>query len=217
MPTIKKILVTGNIYHIYNRGNEKRIIFPDDTYFKRFIKTIDYYRFIQPIKLSTHIIDEEKDPEHKLNQELSELVQVLAFCLMPNHFHLVLRQKIDGGITKFMNDVSNSYAKYFNLKNNRVGPLFQGSFKAKSIDSGESFMQVTRYIHLNPSEFHPSGGIHGYPYSSYDLYIGKTEKIGPSLAVNIKDLINSPKEYREFVESKIGLKPGVGIGDLILE
>lgn len=217
MPTIPKLLKTGSCYHIFNRGVEKREIFLDDSYYRRFTETVNYYQRAQPIKLSFHLKETEQ-PGSENNGK--KLVSILCFCLMPNHYHLILKQLDDNGITKFMNDISNSYTRYFNTRLKRSGHLFQGSFKSKLIGSEESFLQVSRYIHLNPQDIHPEGGkqfIEAYPYSSYRLFLGHVNKFGPTLREDVIEYINSAKEYQEFVESKIGLKPGTGIENLILE
>lgn len=217
MPTIPKLLRTGYYYHIFNRGVEKRRIFLDDSYYQRFTKTLDYYQRSQPIKLSSHLQETER---LESVGDGPRLVSILCYCLMPNHYHLVLKQLEDGGITKFMNDIANSYTRYFNTRLKRSGHLFQGGFKSKLIDSEESFLQVSRYIHLNPHELHPEGGklfIKNYPYSSYKLFLGRTKKYGPCLREDVDELINSSNEYQKFVESKVGLKSETGIENLVFE
>ena len=217
MPTIPKLLKTGCYYHVFNRGVEKRRIYLDDSYYQRFIKTLDYYQRAQAIRLSFHLNETEPSESEK---DGKRLVSVLCYCLMPNHYHLVLKQLEDGGITKFMNDIANSYTRYFNTRLKRSGHLFQGGFKSKLIDSQESFLQVSRYIHLNPYDLHPEGArmfIKNYPYSSYRIFLGLAQKYGPCLHEDIKGFINSEKEYREFVESKIGLKSETGIESLVFK
>ena len=224
--TLPKQLKNGFFYHVYNRGVEKRKIFLDNSYYQRFLTTLNHYQFEQKIRLSIFLTSpkEERERLNPAEQIRSKLVQVLCLCLMPNHFHLVLKQLVEGGISKFMNDISNSYARYFNTRTRRVGPLFQGRFKAKLIDSQESFLQVTRYIHLNPLELHPVGVkaerarfLRNYPYSSYQVFLNQAKIFGPSQNREIQPLINSAQSYREFVESKIGGDPSSGIEPLILE
>lgn len=126
-----------------------------------------------------------------------------------------------------MNDVGNSYARYFNTRNERLGPLFQSRFKAKLIENEESFLQVSRYIHLNPLGFeatHPAGeknslisALEGYHYSSYNLFINGNEKFSLCERSAIEEYTKNPKSYKEFVESKINQDPSLGIESLILE
>lgn len=83
-------------------------------------------------------------------QSLPQHLEIISYCLMPNHFHLLVKQVIDHGIVKCLNNFSNSYTRYFNIRHDRVGPLFQGRFKAVRIETDEQLLQVSRYIHLNP-------------------------------------------------------------------
>ena len=126
-----------------------------------------------------------------------------------------------------MNDVGNSYARYFNTRNERIGPLFQSRFKAKLIENEESFLQLSRYIHLNPlgsKATHPAGeknslisALEGYHYSSYNFFINGNEEFGLCERSAIEEYIKNPKSYKEFVESKINQDPSLGIESLILE
>jgi len=133
---------------------------------------------------------------------------------MPNHFHLIIKQRIENGIVLFMQKLGSGYTNYFNLKYKRVGPLFQGRFKAISIENDNYLMHLSRYIHLNPIELiKPNWKISGirnlsksnrflekYRYSSYQDYIGK--KNFPSITQ--RDFINqyfkNTKEYKKFVQ-----------------
>ena len=142
----KQKLVSGNIYHIFNRGVEKRDVFMEDKDYSRFISDLGLFNDIKPannvgFKLRQTAIDSEN--QYK-NQHIFEnkLVDILAFCLMPNHFHILLRQKEDKGISKFMNKIGVGYTNYFNLKCKRVGPLFQGAFKAVLIEKESQFLYI---------------------------------------------------------------------------
>lgn len=219
MPNAPRILKNGFVYHIYNRGVEKRDVFPDHTYYIRFLKTLSYYQKEEPVKLFLKLRGGAKENQPETGRSL---VTVLCYCLMPNHFHLVVKQINEGGITKYMNCVANSYTRYFNTRLDRVGPLFQGTFKAKLIDSSESFMQVTRYIHLNPQElsFHLPGGTKGYrdyPYSSYPAYIDDDREDGLCDKEAIRELIMLSPAYREFVDAKALTEASQGIEHIIIE
>lgn len=100
-----------------------------------------------------------------------ELVEILCYCLMPNHFHFLLKQNTDGGITHFVRKFANSYTRYFNTKYDRIGPLFQGTFKAKLIENDEYLLQVSKYIHRNPLKL--NSNLYSYPYSSYVHYLSQ--------------------------------------------
>ena len=102
----------------------------------------------------------------------STIVEVVAYCLMPNHFHFILKQSREKGISRFISDVCNSYTRYFNLRYDRVGPLFQGNFKAILIDSEEYLLHLSRYIHLNPHNAYMVSDPKLYQWSSLSEYIG---------------------------------------------
>lgn len=138
-------IIFGNeeIYHIYNRGTDKRPIFSNMADVGRFIESMQLMNSISPIKGIKHF-------HQKKNQEESEpLVEILAYSLLDNHFHLLLKQTAPDGISKFMHRLGSGYTTYFNLKHNRSGSLFQGPFKAKHIDSDAYLAHVTAYVHAN--------------------------------------------------------------------
>ena len=200
MPSRIIPLVTGEIYHIYNRGSEKRPIFDTRSDHKRFLKTLRYYQLEGPKPKLSHFSESspnKPDPSKKI-------VEIICYCLMPNHFHLMLKQIKDSGITEFVGKLSNSYTKYYNTKHNRVGPLLQGEFKSVLVESEEQLIHLSRYIHLNPT----SAGLVKKPqewyFSSYCEYItGSNDKNHDNLCQyeNLIDL--SPKEYKKFVQERI--------------
>ena len=122
---------------------------------------------------------------------------------MPNHFHFLIRQLKENGISKFMSQISNSYTKYFNTKYNRIGPLFQGAFKAVLIESDEQLIHVSRYIHLNPVVSGLIKNLEDYRWSSYLEYIKPNDTF-----CSINEILgfftpNERKRYKEFVEAQI--------------
>lgn len=136
--------VQGGFYHVFNRGNNKQNIF---------LRPADYNRYLDKIK--------EYKNEHG--------VTVIAYCLMPNHIHLLLRQNGPEPISIFMQKLHTSYSKYFNTKYNLVGHLFQDRFKTKIVDQDEYLMHLSRYIHLNPHKLVKK--LTAYKYSSYPTYV----------------------------------------------
>ena len=149
--------VNNEIYHIYNRGVEKRKIFLDKKDYFRFIHNLFEFNDIAPAQnrrssrqpAEGQLVEVGLPPVRK-PREL--LVNILAFCLMPNHFHLLVIQKKDKGITDFMRKIGTGYTNYFNTKYDRVGHLFQGNFRAKIVQKDEYFLHLVNYIHLNPVE-----------------------------------------------------------------
>lgn len=144
----KNKLTSGKIYHVFNRGVEKRPIFIDDHDHLRFIRGLLIFNDIKPILNFNHKFEAVYKSDKDKDRE--PLVDILGFCLMPNHFHLLLRQKEDDGIRKFMTKIGIGYANYFNLKYERVGGLYQGNFKSVLIDDESQFLYIPYYIHLNP-------------------------------------------------------------------
>lgn len=181
-------------YHVLNRGVEKRNIFQDSRDFIRFLKILNYYRHLGP-KPSFSKLTEDK--LKKLPKD-EMIVEIISYCLMPNHFHLLLKQTKDDGIKDFVRLVSNAYTRYFNTRHNRIGPLFQGAYKAVFIETDEQLIHVSRYIHLNPSVALLIKDLKTYQWSSYPNYIGTGES---KLAKKdeILRFFKNPKDYEEFV------------------
>lgn len=216
-------------YHIYNCGVEKRNIFTSARDYQRFLGTISFYLYDQCISyVQFHRLTAGAKRFYiRTNPKGLETlwVKLLAYCLMPNHFHLLLRPVKETGITRFISDISNSYTRYFNVKNDRIGGLLQGTFKSKEISTEGSLLQVSRYIHLNPlmsSKTNPYRSLkkpEDYPYSSYSEWVDPR----PSAWIYQDEVsrwvkhIGGRERYRKFVESKIDQDPKCGIEDLILE
>ncbi|MBP9669778.1 transposase [Candidatus Woesebacteria bacterium] len=200
MPLRKVPLVTGSYYHLFNRGINRQPTFLIKSDYERFIQTTSFYRPTEsPIKYSQFL----KNPHDVRADLLSKIdnsphqITIVAYCLMPNHFHLLLRQNEDGGISKFLGDVQNSYVKYFNVKHKRTGSLFDRQFKAVLVETENQLLHLTRYIHLNPYSSHmvDSDHITTYPYSSLPEYIsGKFILSDPNQVMEIY-----PKRYESFV------------------
>lgn len=182
MPANRKFIFANNsVYHIFNRGVNRQQIFFSQHSYKRFLDVCMYYQFVNPpVRFSYYL---ERPLEQKLLfiqalQMHDKQVSILAYCFMPNHFHFLLEQLKENGISKFMSQISNSYTKYVNTKYNRVGPLLQGIFKAVQIETDEQLMHASRYIHLNPvaSYIMRAEELEGYPWSSYSEYLLKGKK-----------------------------------------
>lgn len=143
-------LSIGEYYHIYNRGTDKRTIFLDPHDHNRFKALLYACNGIIPVDISKHFRKGRSFVELFELDRGETLVDIIAYCLMPNHFHLLVRERIEGGIQKFMAKLSTGYSMYFNSKNDRSGALFESRFKAKHVDSDEYLKYLFAYIHLNP-------------------------------------------------------------------
>jgi putative transposase len=191
---LRKItLATGEIYHIYNRCS-KGDIFTHKQEVKTFLAAVWYYlQITPPVKFSIY----KKQPDNYRLSLKKTLVDIYAYCLMPNHFHFILKQNTDKGIQFFMQRLSGSYSHYYNLRNNKRGMLFDSFFKAKRIENQEQLTHLSRYIHLNPvTSFLVEDPIY-YEYSSYQNYLGlKNNQYLSSLPVMANF---TPDSYKLFV------------------
>jgi putative transposase len=203
MPRRQVVIANEEIYHVYNRGVAREAIFTTPLDYKRFLNLLRFYRYTNSPFSYSHFrcLDTEKRVAVQKNLEISPLmVEIYAYCLMPNHFHILLKQLQDNGINKFLSRVQNGYAKYINKKYNRVGPLFQSRFKAVRVENDSVFSHVSRYIHLNPctSCLVKAEKLSDYRWSSFVFYAGVEE----GNLVNTKNLLKAfggMEKYRDFV------------------
>jgi putative transposase len=215
----KDPFITGEYYHIYNRGIDKRNIFKSKYDYERFILLLFVANSDSQLRLDNLI-----NHSHKTFKEILELdkgqslVSIGAWCLMTNHFHLLVRQKVDGGITKFMKKLGTGYSMYFNIKYQRQGALFGGPFKSRLIGNNDNYlMQLLAYIHINPLEIKFSDienkigkydknqmkkFLESYRYSSYKDYLGYGREENNILdRGSFPEYFNSKKSFKEFVEN----------------
>lgn len=198
-------LVNDEVYHVFNRGIDKRPTFTDKLELKRALRVLKYYQSSSPpIKLSRFLTlhHDDQDLITKQMSKLPKLVNILSFCLMPNHFHFLLKQLQDNGISTFLSLLQNSYTRYFNTKHERVGPLFLDQFKAVRIETDEQLIHVSRYIHLNPySSFITKSweDLLKYRWSSLPEYLTKAEICDTDF---ILSLFKNARSYKKFVSDQ---------------
>lgn len=176
--------LVGEIYHLYNRGVNKQSIFTNDHDRFRFLIQLYCTNGEKEVHLSDH--KGLSLTEYFLLDRGEPIVEIVAYCLMPNHFHLLIREKTEGGISLFMQKLLTAYTKYFNSKNERTGPLFEGRFKAQHVDSDEYLEYLLAYIHLNPVKIKDEeswsgkkivdiasaeASLKGYRFSSYPSFL----------------------------------------------
>ncbi|MEK7634235.1 MAG: transposase [Patescibacteria group bacterium] len=211
---IIKTYIENGYYHIYNRGVEKRKIFLDEQDYRVFLSYLKIY--LSPKIDSTNEIVSNKNGDYEdKNKVISEIyklnnfynkIDLISYVLMPNHFHLEIKQKKIKEITSFMQSLITKYSKYFNKKYERVGPLFQSRYKAVLIQNVEYLLYLSRYIHLNPVELLTKNqSLIQYPWSSYPAYLKKvnlswlkTDSISDNF---LENGIFSANLYKNFVES----------------
>lgn len=196
-----------DFYHVFNKSIADFKIFNNESEFSRMINTVKYYQAEKPqIKFSQFIKQFEK-PGEKTIPEITfpagkNIVSIIAYCIMPTHFHFILRQLKENGISIFTNNILNSYSHYFNLKYKRKGPLWEGRSKRILIESDEQMLQLTRYIHLNPVTAYLVNKPEQWPASSYREYVGRPAGNKVCDFADIFDNIET--DYKEFVENNIG-------------
>lgn len=205
MPYRKTPLVPGEVYHVFNRSVARQPIFLNKNDYQRALESINYYRYQKlPLRFS-HFkrlsLELRKQFTEKYMTNNKTILEILAYCVMPNHIHFLLRASEQGGIQDFMRNLQNSYSKYFNVKRKRSGALFQAMFKAVRIESDEQLIHVSRYIHLNPvtSFLTDKESLSSYVWSSFNDYI--SDQQGPLFVSSklVSDQFKSRKSYREFV------------------
>jgi len=206
----KEKLATGEIYHIFNKSIAGYEIFSYEEDFLRMRQTLLYYciedtpmQFSNFLNLSRVRSDGFIRNIQALRESNDNLVQIIAYCIMPTHFHLVVKQLKNKGITKFVGNILNSYSRYFNLKRKRKGPLWVGPFKNVRVQSDDQLLHLTRYIHLNPVTATIVSHPEEWKASSYGEYISSLRddwKI-----CDYKGILEiEPSKYRTFVRDGIG-------------
>lgn len=173
-------LVNGEIYHILNRGVAAQPIFLGKHDYRRALESMFYYQNIHLTQRYSLFLTQARvireEVLEKLRKKSEFLVEILAYCLMPNHFHLLLRQVVEGGVSRFLSNFTNSYSRYFNTRYQREGPLLQGKFKAVRVETDNQLLHLSRYIHLNPHSSYVVKTLDrlvAYPYSSLGEYLGE--------------------------------------------
>lgn len=179
---VLKLYVADTYYHVYNRGVAKQDVFCGKDDYSVFFNLLKRYLDETPAK----------DNLAREYPWLRGKVELLAFCLMPNHFHLFFYVKDPSALEKIMRGICTSYAMYFNKKYQRVGPIFQGVYRATNITSDDYLLHITRYIHMNPVDYR------SWQPSSLRAYLGKQELtwLQPE---KILGLFNDRTEYDNFL------------------
>jgi putative transposase len=200
----KQTFAPDEYYHLYNRGTEKRIIFKD---------TKDYQHFLFLIYICNTTKNIRLRDIHENFDRKETIIDIGAYCLMPNHFHILVREKTDGGISKYMLKLMTSYSMYFNKKYERTGKLYEGVFKSTHASKDNYLKYLYSYIHLNPAKLVNKNWkenkntsnllkyVFDYPYSSLKEYKEqKFKTINPSeFPVYFKDPIDHKKELFEWL------------------
>lgn len=187
-----KIFRSGYYYHVYNRGNARNDIFHDGSDYIQFLKRL---KIVLGISSAHHIsFKDNRGRSLSLTALPRQAFTIAVYCLMPNHFHFLIRQNSEVGVDRLISKLCTSYAAYYNRKYEHVGHVFQDTFKAKLVDFDEYIIYLSAYIHNNPAD------VLTYPYSSFLDYVGNRGGTicdqGPILSY-----FNDKKSYKDFVLS----------------
>ncbi len=228
----KTTFANGEYYHIYNRGVDKREVFLDEADFERFLICLREFNCVEAVGGLYEKYLRDKRMHNKSGVEsggsnsimeveppLSQLVEIVCYCLSPNHYHFILKQLVDDGIKKFMHKIGTAYPMYFNKKNERSGALFQGRFKAIHVDSNDYLLYLSAYVNRNYF-------IHGYhgeisqgewKYCSALDYLGKRNGTLCKKGV-ILDQFRNVKDYEIFLnDNALHLKEKKELEKYLLE
>ena len=204
----KDVLVTGEVYHVFSRSIAGYKVFNDDDDFTRMLQLLKYYQIKNDLRFSdfieTGLVQQEgfNNAFNIISKDKNKLVQIVAYCFMPTHIHLILKQLAEKGISTYMGNILNSYSRYFNTLHKRKGPLWESKFKNVRVANDDQLLHLTRYIHLNPTTASLSKKPEDWDYSSYNEYLSRGNKIHPISQFNDVIEIKSPV-YRKFVNDQI--------------
>lgn len=202
----KDPILTDSIYHVFNKTIEGKKVFDSNANCNKFLEALIFYRSSAlTMRLSQYdkLIPKFKSVYQKQLEDKSNFrANIIAFCLMPTHFHLLLKQKVVKGVSTMLSNIENSFTKYFNIKNSRIGPLFVQSFKSVLIKSEEQLKHVCRYILLNP---YSSGlltnpqDLLSYPWSSFSEYIKNGQQTISEPEFVLQLFNNNEGRFKKFV------------------
>lgn len=221
--TVKQYLENG-YYHLYNRGVEKRPIFLDEQDYSVFLNYLKEYLLPKDTKLLTEMLADPNVPSREKDKVLKLLrlnnfhgeITLLAYCLMPNHFHLFVKQKSADSIDRFMQSLGTRYTMYFNRKYKRVGSLFQSVYKAALVELEAHFLYLSAYIHKQALGSQGETLRTQEQPSSYPDYLGKrnTEWVSPEEVLSYFSKTNPSLSYKTFVRKEPDFSP---IQNILLE
>lgn len=203
MTTKRSLLAEGEIYHVFSKSIAGFKIFRDDPEYERMRNLFKYYRIERPpLRFSAFSGIKDREEFHQRHLALREsLVDIIAYCLMPTHIHLILKQLKEKGISIFMSNTLNSYTRYFNIKTKRKGPLWESRFKSVTVKRDEQLLHLTRYIHLNPVTAYLVDKPEDWTFSSYKEFLWETKE--EERLCNYSEVLEAkPETYREFVDAR---------------
>ncbi|MDD5347552.1 MAG: transposase [Candidatus Omnitrophica bacterium] len=206
----RKPLGINKVYHVFSKSIAGFVIFNEHAEYARVVETIKYYNNPKPL-LSFSVFKAAKKlrPDTDFPAAKETLVNIIAYCVMPTHLHLVLQQLTENGISIFMGNTLNSYTKFFNGKYGRKGPLWSERFKIVEVGNDDQLLHLTRYVHLNPVTAYLVDKPEDWEWSSYAEYVSNAQK-NTKLCTFERLLTIKPAPYRDFVEGRIDYQRELG-------
>ncbi|MEK6715311.1 MAG: transposase [Candidatus Omnitrophota bacterium] len=216
-------LVTGEIYHIFNKSIAGFTIFNTNWEYQRILTTVRYYMIGKHSSCLARFLELNETNNSDINivlgdylRQKAKIVDIIAYCIMPTHIHLIFKQLEDNGISRSVNNILNSYTRYFNTKHKRKGPLWESRFKSKLVENEEQLLHLSRYIHLNPVTAFLVDKPELWRYSSYREYLGIEET--PRYCHFNSHINVLPGNYKKFTEDRISYQRELTrIKDLFIE
>ncbi len=202
----KQPIITGEYYHIYNRGVDKRDIFSDKKDLYRFIESITEFNKTEVVG-SIRNIRKNKTESKALSKLSGEpLVAIVVYCFNPNHFHFVLRQLVDGGIAKFMQKLQGGYTYYFNVKNSRTGSLFQGTFKSQLMNNENYFNKILGYTNKNYQVHNiPKNKMNFVFASDYEYENNNFKLVSKKEGEKIMEIFDGSKNFKKHCDEIVSM------------
>ena len=200
-------------FHCYSRGIDKRIVFESEKDAERFLQLLYLANSTGPVRLDDL---SNKTEDIVTHHRPATIVSIGAYCFMPNHYHLLLKEIVDGGISLFMQKLGTAYSMYFNAKNKRIGNVFVKPFRSRHVGEDRYFQHVVNYIHCNPVEMFEPGWKKGvvrdlrrlehrlrqYRYSSFPDYAGERRAIATILSKDGFDVFNNTSPKKMLADAK---------------
>ena len=198
----KQQIITGEYYHIYNRGVDKRDIFGDRKDLLRFVESVKEFNKIEGIISLANL----RKTEIKSRPASDPLVAIVVYCFNPNHFHFVLKQLVDGGIAKFMQKLQGGYTYYFNVKHSRSGALFQGTFKSQIMNNENYFNKILGYTNKNYQVHNiPKNKIHLILASDKEYENNSFNIVSIKEAKKFLNIFNGNKNFKKHCDEIISI------------
>lgn len=201
----KNTLATGEIYHIFTRSIADFKVFNNSKDYERMLKLFYFFQVEKPpIKFSNFVNAKSvqqvgfQNSFDSLTEGCDKIVQIIAYCLMPTHIHLVLKQMKNNGISIFVGNILNSYTRYFNTSHHRKGPLWESKFQNVLVKIDEQLLHLTRYLHLNPVTAFLVEKPEEWKYSSYLEYIEQKDR----KFCDFKEILEIDSRYKKFVNDR---------------